>query len=936
MKRLIRKSLSVATVFALSVLLLAIVIGPTLAVEPWAFTAYLPSPTTQSLTAGCALDANNAWAGGGSSTVIRYNGTAWATETIPIAGIFVGGLAAANTSNIWAVGDNLDIFYSDGSAGGNWVTQNSGGTGNFYGACAVDTNNVWAVGGTTTGPYTSILYKWNGTAWSNEAPLGINDQFKAVSACDADHVWALGYDSSNNSHIYFRDATHTWNATAQYTLAGTRLRGIKAIDSTHVWAVGDSGTILFFNGTTWAPHTQSGVITTQGQYMINATSASNVWSAGSGNTILNFDGTTWTLFNTPDPANPNLRTALPASPGAIWITGSGGKIFQGSRTFISSCDPAWGAQTQTLDVNITGVGSNFANGTSVASFSGTGITVNSTTVTNATHATANITIAAGAAPGARDVTVTTGTSRPTKAGAFTVKAMHTLTTNPGAHGTITPAGPVKVVDGEDQAFAITPAPGYHISDVVVDGAHMGAVNTYTFSNVTTDHTVAAIFGNTYPTWYLPEGSTAWGFQSVINIVNPNDQDLNAKVTYMLADGATRQLDVGLPKSSKVILDPALTVGTTDFSTRVECVQGKTIAVDRTMQWDTGAVTGAGATGAGKAIGAHNSIGVYAPSNNWFLPEGSSNWDLETWLLIQNPSDVEASCDVTYMIEGIGPKTINHKVPAHSRASFKMENEIGKADASIQVESNVGVISERALYTHWTAPSGQEMRREGHDSVGATQPAKDFYLAEGSTAWGFMTYVLVQNPNAVTANVTLAFMSTKGPEKYTSFTIPANSRKTVRVNDEYGDNDFSTRVHADRPIVAERAMYWLEDEADGLATHDSIGTSSAHTSWYLPDGNINGGVNGTETFTLVQNPNGEKVDVRISYLNMGGKDNVVFSDTLPANSRKTYNMADKYPGGTASASIVVECLTPGKKIIVERSMYKDARWSGTDTIGGFSD
>jgi hypothetical protein len=43
----------------------------------------------------------------------------------------------------------------------------------------------------------------------------------------------------------------------------------------------------------------------------------------------------------------------------------------------------------------------------VLSFSGTGVTVNSTTVTSPTSATANITIAAGATPGFRDVFVTT-------------------------------------------------------------------------------------------------------------------------------------------------------------------------------------------------------------------------------------------------------------------------------------------------------------------------------------------------------------------------------------------------------------------------------------------------------------------------------------------------------------------------------------------------
>ena len=73
---------------------------------------------------------------------------------------------------------------------------------------------------------------------------------------------------------------------------------------------------------------------------------------------------------------------------------------------------------------------------------------------------------------------------------------------------------------------------------------------------------------------------------------------------------------------------------------------------------------------------HSSVGVTSPATTWYLPEGSTNWGFETWLLIQNPNATEASCDVTYMIEGEGPKTVNHKVPANSRESYSMADDIG--------------------------------------------------------------------------------------------------------------------------------------------------------------------------------------------------------------------------------------------------------------------
>lgn len=52
--------------------------------------------------------------------------------------------------------------------------------------------------------------------------------------------------------------------------------------------------------------------------------------------------------------------------------------------------------------------------------------------------------------------------------------------------------------GYDQTFAIAAETGYRIDDVLVDGISVGAVESYTFSGVTTDHAISASFLiNTY-------------------------------------------------------------------------------------------------------------------------------------------------------------------------------------------------------------------------------------------------------------------------------------------------------------------------------------------------------------------------------------------------------------------------------------------------------
>ncbi|HUE87623.1 MAG TPA: hypothetical protein VMO26_16230, partial [Vicinamibacterales bacterium] len=74
---------------------------------------------------------------------------------------------------------------------------------------------------------------------------------------------------------------------------------------------------------------------------------------------------------------------------------------------LTSVTPASGSIGQTLTIDVVGANTNFVNGTSALSFSGTGITVNSTTVTSPTTVSASITIDAGATPGFRDIFVTT-------------------------------------------------------------------------------------------------------------------------------------------------------------------------------------------------------------------------------------------------------------------------------------------------------------------------------------------------------------------------------------------------------------------------------------------------------------------------------------------------------------------------------------------------
>jgi hypothetical protein len=68
-----------------------------------------------------------------------------------------------------------------------------------------------------------------------------------------------------------------------------------------------------------------------------------------------------------------------------------------------------------------------------------------------------------------------------------------ITASAGANGAIDPSGSVSVSYGGTQSFTINPGTGYHVLDVLVDSVSVGTVTSYTFTNLTENHTIAVTF-----------------------------------------------------------------------------------------------------------------------------------------------------------------------------------------------------------------------------------------------------------------------------------------------------------------------------------------------------------------------------------------------------------------------------------------------------------
>jgi len=118
-------------------------------------------------------------------------------------------------------------------------------------------------------------------------------------------------------------------------------------------------------------------------------------------------------------------------------------------------------------------------------------------------------------------------------------SIYTITATAGSGGSISPSGTVTVTNGEDQTFAMIPYTGYHVEDVIVDGLSVGAVTSYTFTNVTSNHTINATFGavnsspdlSNIPDQIIKEGRAFASIALDDYVFDPDNEDSEMIWTY---------------------------------------------------------------------------------------------------------------------------------------------------------------------------------------------------------------------------------------------------------------------------------------------------------------------------------------------------------------------------------------------------------------------
>jgi hypothetical protein len=410
-------------------------------------------------------------------------------------------------------------------------------------------------------------------------------------------------------------------------------------------------------------------------------------------------------------------------------------------------------------------------------------------------------------------------------------------------------------------------------------------------------------------WYLAEGCTI-NMETWVLVQNPDAAATTVSLALFTDGGAyypPELQNVPLAGYTRQTYHINAYVSTFDVSTRV--TSGAPIVCERAMygpgrQWAT------------------ESVGAVVPAAVWYLAEGCTAGGMETWVLVQNPNPTYTTVSLTIITDTATlnpPELQNVSLGASSRRSFNLGKYVTNFNVSTRVDSTSEVVCERAMY----GPG----RQWATDSIGARATATDWYLAEGCTAAGMETWILVQNPNDYEAHVNLSFCTDTGPENpaATEFIIPAKSRQSINLGVYLGNNRFNlgTRVHCiTGDVICERSMYGPGRE---WATN-SIGGTVTDYDWLLAEGCTRN----METWVLIMNPGTTPSAFSVTFMTDAGDIHPpeLQNVTINAGSRVSVN-AGLY---VTDFNVSTEVTASGYDLVVERSMYGPGREWATNSIG----
>lgn len=300
-------------------------------------------------------------------------------------------------------------------------------------------------------------------------------------------------------------------------------------------------------------------------------------------------------------------------------------------------------------------------------------------------------------------------------------------------------------------------------------------------------------------------------------------------------------------------------------------------------------------------------------SQWYFAEGATVAPYSTELAILNPGFDPAWVTVQFEDEYGGVAAGSYRINPQSRRTLVLNDLLpGYARAF-----SMHIFSDKKVYVERTMSSGSDATTDAP----AQAPATTWYFAEGSSAGGFETWLLLQNPNSQSADVTLTIYTAGGASKVEKVSLLPDSRRSIRINGLAPASDLSMKVEATQPVIAERTMYFGKNKA---GSHVSAGSPTLSSAWYFAEGFTGAPYT---TWFLLFNPNDQPALATVIYFIENGKP-VLRRYIIAPHSRISLLANQDLPANSAFATQI----SSDQPLVAERSIYFADDQGGHNVMG----
>jgi len=296
----------------------------------------------------------------------------------------------------------------------------------------------------------------------------------------------------------------------------------------------------------------------------------------------------------------------------------------------------------------------------------------------------------------------------------------------------------------------------------------------------------------------------------------------------------------------------------------------------------------------------------------------TSYNFFPFISIANPNAVSTWAEVTFFDEAGEYLTIYREVPGDTRITLdcNANRYLRDKNLAVRVRSMDGtpLLVERPMYFRY-----QGWMDGGSDAFGSRQAGTSWYFAEGYTSEShpFREYVCLGNFGTQAARGTMTLIPKEGAPVKESIVVEPGARRTYYIN-SYIQGEVSVKVETDKPVVAERSVYFRYTSLNGGFTadggHTKPGLTSLSTQWYFAEGHVS---EEFEEWISLANPGSEAATATITYLTPAGKQGTRQVD-VPPESRRTVLVNQAF----AAATDVSVAIDSNRPIACERAMYFD--------------